>query len=94
MQRSTASSGRRQKCLQRVFGETYGDREYFGRDFSHRAGEDDGGIDVEGAMEEEEDADRWSPLRFRRGPTRDARAPPLGGGALGPLGFAMSILRC
>ena len=34
--------------MQRVFGETYGDRGSLGRDFSHRAGEDDGGIDVEG----------------------------------------------
>ena len=34
--------------MQRVFGETYGDRGPLGRDFSHRAGDDDGGIDVEG----------------------------------------------
>ena len=47
MQRSTASAGRRQKCLQRAFGETYGDRECFGRDFEMDADDDDAG-DVEG----------------------------------------------
>ena len=78
-----------------TFGETYGDRETFGRDFSHRAGDDDGGIDVEG---------RW---RRRTILVFDGRCsvyiewrlemlghPPWGGGALGPLGFAMSIRRC
>ena len=34
--------------MQRVFGETYGEWSPLGRDFSHRAGEDDGGIDAEG----------------------------------------------
>ena len=33
-----------------------------------------------GDDEEDEDDVRWSSLRFRRGPTRDARAPPLRGG--------------
>ena len=52
-----------------------------------------------GDEEEEEDDVRWSSLRFRRGPTRDARAPPLGGGCprtsrLCDVDSSMLILRC
>ena len=52
-----------------------------------------------GDDEEEEDAARWSLLRFRRGPTRDTRAPPLRGGGprtsrLCDVDSSMLILRC
>ena len=78
--------------MQRVFGETYCDLQTFGRDFSHRAGDDDGGIDVEGRWRR-----RRALLDGRRSDSDEGRLeilghPPWGGGALGPLGFAMFIV--